>query len=302
MEKQQVAEATRAKARGQTMVFVALLVGLGVLVGFVALATDGGSALLQRRNMQNGADGAALGAAQSLAASVVLSSGVPIYAALTQDVTARVDQVLSGNRGGTAATAHYSTTLEYGRVSNSVYTYTVAATSSDGTWTYRSPYTSTAMVPSWVDAVRVTAGIDNPTLFAQMIGINSIHVEAVSAAALNHVPNYQPSGPTWPMTRCQIPASDPQYGVCNPFLFWSSNLNDPGCPTPGNFKNLMQLGKLQGASYEGAHNQLITAFDPRPAMTEVSGAQNPCGNSSWQGLWSPGGNCSDPINYPPSAY
>src|SRR5436309_6932393 len=109
----------RARARGQAMVFVGLLVGLGVLVGFVAIATDGGSALLQRRNMQNGADAAALGVAQTLAASVVLSGGVPIYAVSNQSVTARVDQTLGGNRGGTASTPSYSTTLEYGTYGNS---------------------------------------------------------------------------------------------------------------------------------------------------------------------------------------
>src|SRR6059058_2305993 len=78
------------RARGQTMVLVGLLVGLGVLIGFVAIATDGGSALLQRRNMQNGADAAALGAAQTLAASVVLSGGLGVYTASNQDLTARV--------------------------------------------------------------------------------------------------------------------------------------------------------------------------------------------------------------------
>src|SRR5205823_890530 len=103
-----------AQARGQAMVFVGLLVGLGVLVGFVAIATDGGSALLQRRNMQNGADAAALVAAQTLGASVILSGGVGSYIASNQDLTAHVDQVLDGNRGGTASTPSYSTTLEYG--------------------------------------------------------------------------------------------------------------------------------------------------------------------------------------------
>jgi hypothetical protein len=34
----------------------------------------------------------------------------------------------------------------------------------------------------------------------------------------------------------------------------------------------------------------------------VTRVNNPCGYSSWQGQWSPGGNCTDPINYPPPAY
>jgi hypothetical protein len=132
--------------------------------------------------------------------------------------------------------------------------------------------------------------------------VDAIPVSAVAAAGLQNVPDYIAQGPTWPMTRCQIPDMDPQTGICRPFLFWSSNLNDPGCPTPGNFKNLLQLGAHQGASYEGLHEQLITGIDARPAMTEVSGASNPCGNSSWTGAWSPGGNCTDPLNYPPPTY
>src|SRR5438094_8696404 len=87
-------ELALARAKGQTLVFVGLLVAFGVLMGFVALAADGGSALLQRRNMQNGADAAALGAVQSLAASVVLSSGVGLYTMSNRDLAARVDQAV----------------------------------------------------------------------------------------------------------------------------------------------------------------------------------------------------------------
>ena len=44
----------RDARKGQTVVIVAL--GLVALVALVALGVDGGSTLLQRRNMQNGAD------------------------------------------------------------------------------------------------------------------------------------------------------------------------------------------------------------------------------------------------------
>ena len=43
----------RKKAKGQTMAIIGLVLALGVLIGLVAIAVDGGSALLQRRNMQN---------------------------------------------------------------------------------------------------------------------------------------------------------------------------------------------------------------------------------------------------------
>jgi len=292
----------RQRQRGQTLALVALVIGFGVLLGLVAVAADGGGALLQRRNMQNGADAAALGAVQMLGASVVLSGGVPVYAVSNADLTARIDQTVGGNRGGAPSEPTYSTTLEYGTFANPGYTFTVAAVNSNGTWEYTSPYTGTAMVPGSVDAVRVTAHIDNPTTFASVVGIQSISVEARAAAALNNAANYVAEGPTWPMTRCEIPEMDPEYGVCSPFLFWSSNINEEGCRTPGNFKSLLQLGAHQGASYEGAHEQLLTEFDARPAMTEVTGVNNPCGNSSWAGRWSPGGNCTDPLNNPPASY
>src|SRR5438045_6066420 len=132
------------KLRGQSLVLVGLLVGLGVLIGSVAIATDGGSALLQKRNMQNGADAAALGAAQLLAASVVLSGSTPIYAVSNQDLAARIDQTLAGNRDGTTSSPSYTTTLEYGTYVSPMYTYTVAARQYGGSWHYTSPYTSAA--------------------------------------------------------------------------------------------------------------------------------------------------------------
>src|SRR5689334_22424393 len=101
------------KNRGQTTVLVGLLVGLGVLLGFVGLAVDGGSALVQRRNMQNGADGAALGAAKTLASSVVVSGTANVYMVTNANMTARVEQLLAGNRGGVNRTPNYSATLEY---------------------------------------------------------------------------------------------------------------------------------------------------------------------------------------------
>src|SRR5438876_238368 len=202
------------KAKGQSLVLVGLLVGLGVLIGFVAIATDGGSSLLQRRNMQNGADSAALGAAQLLGGSVVVSGTSYIYAVSNQSMAAQVEQALAGNRGGVTSVPIYTATLEYGTYVSPTYAYTVAAQEYGASWHYSPSYPSTTNVPASVDAVRVTAETANPTTFAQLIGINSIRVEAVSAAALSDVSNYVAQGPTWPMTRCQIPSLDPQYGIC----------------------------------------------------------------------------------------
>src|SRR3970282_1738548 len=56
--------ATRRGERGQTLVLAVL--AMAVLLGFTAMAIDVGLAFQERRNAQNGADAAALAAAQDL--------------------------------------------------------------------------------------------------------------------------------------------------------------------------------------------------------------------------------------------
>jgi Flp pilus assembly protein TadG len=285
--------AARSKQKGQTLVLVGIIVGLGVLFGFVALAVDGGSALTQRRNMQNSADSAALGIVQSLGASIVFSNGVGTYLMYNSSVTQRADELFAGNRQGTTGSPTYNSTIEYGRYvqASASYVYSTVATLGAGGWTYTGVAPG-ALVPNWVDAVRVNAGIDNPTTFARAIGITYVPVKAKAAAALQGSPDYVPSGPTWPMTRCAYPnpTPDPSEGICNPYLFWSSNINEPNCRSQGNFNNMMQLGGHQGQSYEGAHLQLLTQHDERSPLTDYSTRMSTqCGSF----LWFPGGNCGN---------
>src|SRR6266487_1247004 len=70
------ASKARAHKRGQSVVIVAMLVAFGVLIGFLALAFDGGSALLQRRTQQNAAEAGAL-AGIKLMGQNMLQSCVP---------------------------------------------------------------------------------------------------------------------------------------------------------------------------------------------------------------------------------
>src|SRR5262245_11717635 len=140
----------RHRARGQAVVLVSLVVGFGVLLGFVALAVDGGSALLQRRNMQNGADGAALAVAKNLAANVVQDGTTWIYAVTNAQATANVDQLLTGNRGGVLNAPDYNATLDYGTFISGTtgYTWRTAATYSAGAWQYDPAYPSSSLVPA----------------------------------------------------------------------------------------------------------------------------------------------------------
>jgi hypothetical protein len=282
----------RARSRGQAVIFIAVLLGTGVLMGFVALAVDGGGALLQRRNMQNGADAAALGVAKMLAAGVVLNNGQPTYIITNAGVTRRVDNLLTENRGGSPSTPSFNTTLEYGNyiAASQSFTFTVAATFNStitNTWSYVSGYAANDFVPNWVDAVRVRAGIDNPTTFGGALGFNIVPVSALAAAALFGVDGYTPRGPTWPMTTMALtPTPPPDSGICRPYLFWENQ--------GGNFKNLVQMGARQGTSAENANLQLLTEYDARAPLADATNGDyaNNCRPVDTGGLWSPKGNCT----------
>jgi Flp pilus assembly protein TadG len=289
----------RRKVKGQTLVIVGLLVGSGVLLGLVALAFDGGSALLQRRAMQNGADAASLGTAKMLAASVVLSGSIPVYSAVNQDVVSATNQFLTNNRGGVTGVPSYQATIEYGNfvpstiTSTSSYTFTVAAIYSGAFWSYTPPYLSNTLVPSWVDAVRVTASIDNPTTFGRAIGVTTIPVSAKAAAALRGTSN-GPGGPTWPMTAAYSTVlTGTNNGLCHPVLFWQNVQS---------YKSLFSLAAQQGATDEGAHAQLLTAPDTRDGLYDKAidynggGRTNQavCGGSILFLNWSAAGSCSPP--------
>lgn len=300
-------EMLRMKTRGQAMLLVGIMVGLGVLFGFVALATDGGSALLQRRNMQNGADAAALGDVKALQASIILNNGVPSYSMTNADVATRTLQLLVGNRGGTTGNPSYTANVEYGHFVTATQTYTWTGISkyTGSSWTYDPSYPSTTFAPPWLDAVRITAGIDNPTTFAKVIGISTVNVQAKAAAAMQNVAGFIPQGPTWPMTQfAASPTPDPGSGWCNPELFWSNAGSQ-------NFRNVLQLGGSKGMSYENstANNfspQLIHAHDERQVLADTTGVnlnqcQNKAGFAGTAGLWSPAGNCTATTTCPTCA-
>src|SRR5688572_5524497 len=95
----------RSAVRGQTMVVVGLLLGLGVLIGLVAIAFDGGSALLQRRAMQNGADAGAQAGIDYMADMLLVTCAGgkcrPTFGITNSQLRGRVEQFVAANRGGT---------------------------------------------------------------------------------------------------------------------------------------------------------------------------------------------------------
>jgi hypothetical protein len=60
----------RARERGAVATIVALFLGLGVVLGFAALAIDVGSVMYERRQLQNGADASALALAGACGANL----------------------------------------------------------------------------------------------------------------------------------------------------------------------------------------------------------------------------------------
>src|SRR3954464_5607058 len=73
MKSLQISKYLRARTRGQTLAIVGLLLATGVLVGLVAIAFDGASALLQRRVMQNGSEAGALAGINLMGQNLLVS-------------------------------------------------------------------------------------------------------------------------------------------------------------------------------------------------------------------------------------
>lgn len=271
-----IARLLRKRARGQTAVLVGLLLSLGVLTGLVALAVDGGSALLQRRNMQNGADAASLAVAQLLAANVVKNGSEYPYIVRNSMVTARVTELLGRNQGGTTGQPYYRTTVEYGTlISATTYSYYQVVVSENGTWTYVAPHVAGDFVPANVDAVRVTAEVRNPTTFVpRMFGVSNITVRASAAAALLGNANYNAEGPTWPMTAKYDNTYTNTLGLCYPVPFYADTTS--GTPS---FEGLISLAVAQGR-YTG---QTVTRV-PTAAGTPSPTATTPPLPTPWSQL------------------
>lgn len=259
---------TRAKRRGQTLPIVGLLLATGVLIGFLAIAIDGGSALLQRRTMQNGADASVLAVAHLLASNTYESCNPspchPTYAVTDQQVANTIASLTGNNRGGT-----------YG-ATNSNYGFGFAYHYISGAPTYSGAYGPTVtsigdtQVPDFVDGLVVTNTIANPSIFASIKiggfgGFASTSIRANSAARLYPAcPPPTTPGRTLPFTRF-LPALQYEMTTAgndplHPFPLWSS---DSDISNDGQFKNMISLSvNSMDSSLEGGQ-QLLTQFDTR---------------------------------------
>jgi hypothetical protein len=271
-------EVIRKRASGQSIAVVGLLLGLGVLIGFVAIAMDGGSALLQRRVMQNAADAGALAGVQLLSEHVLITAsedGESTYTTypLTNTLLVNAVQTLAAqNRGGDIGATVDDYTLE-------IYYHYM-----EGHPTYPNAFgpdlvvADGAFIPDYVDGIKVVSTIRNPTTFARALPVAITDIESSAASAMALYPTCRPappSGPgtTLPFTRYrysferELPAK--ANNLCEPFIFWSGQSDVEG---PGNnsIKNKISFNTrsffldadpwLTPASTE---QQLLSGFDHR---------------------------------------
>src|SRR6476620_6201734 len=231
----------RVRTRGQSIAIVGLLVATGVLIGLVALAFDGGSALLQRRAMQNAAEAGAVAGIQMMSSpgSVLGSCSSPpgcrpVYMLPEDTLLNQVNTLVNDNRGGTVGNATYSTSVEYHYMAGA----TVGGSYAPCADCYRpaprpnnpnAPY-----VPDYVDGIRVTAGVNNPTIFARAFfpssnpnAVGQINVSAKAAGRIYPTCALPPEpGPSLPFTRFRPAFEQERISQCNdpqhPFVFWTA--------------------------------------------------------------------------------
>jgi hypothetical protein len=260
----------RKRVKGQTMQVVALLFGLGVLIGLVAIAFDGGSALLQRRTMQNSADSATLAGIKIMGQNVVGTCDPapchPAYLVRNDDVLDMVQSFASANRGGTTGTAVYTVPVEYH------YNYLGGPSQCAGgaaTCYQPAPARDPSQfvpVPAFVDGLRVTTVVTNPTTFAKAIPnpIQQLQVKARSAARLFPTCPPEPTGQDAPLPFTRFrPALEHEIQIfgndlCHPFPFWTSH----GDTAQGNFKNVVSFN--QNTMYQSEFGANTAALIQQP--------------------------------------
>jgi len=148
--------------RGQTIVIVAFLVI--VLLVFVGLAVDGGTAIVGRRRMQNSADAGALAGAHRLASAVCSSES-----ATDADAAIWAEIVSYARRNGVEETSRiFARYVKYD--GDSVVEYDPPVLVGGG------------VVPNGAVGVAVNVGIEHDTYFVKLIGIDNSGAQAAATA------------------------------------------------------------------------------------------------------------------------
>jgi hypothetical protein len=252
---------TRRQERGNYLVITALL--LTVLIGMLALVVDIGFAAGQRRFMQNGADAAALAAADLMSGAVLpypdpfnppWPQNIPSYFGVTDDkvferaldyATKNQNSLISQNTSPTV-------TVEYCVAANSTsyrpqYRGCTPADDSRnpaGNHWVTNTNSSGARPPDGTFKVRVTVNSTISTTFGRVIGQNTTSSVGVGVAVILGVCEQSlASGNTMPFTLWDgqaLGVPPDQFFTGNLFQLWSSN---PPAPNNGDssWKNVIDL-------------------------------------------------------------
>ena len=277
-----VAKLIKKRQKGQTMSVVALLLGLGVLVGLVALAIDGGSVYLQRRFMQNSSDAGSLAGVQLMSQRVLITGGDPGYPTYALTTTLLLDTVMGlaeQNRGGAIGATNSDYTVRV------YYHYAESHPSYGGTFgpepldeMAREPEDPDYYVRDHVDGIKVVSTINNPTVFARALPSPIQNLPVSAAAAMAIFPTCRPQPPggpgtTLPFTRFRYSFEQelPTKGndLCSPFIYWNAQADISG-PGNNNFKNKISFNTRSFFMDENPSNtdpdveqQLLSGFDHR---------------------------------------
>jgi Flp pilus assembly protein TadG len=270
-----------------TTVWVALMIGLGVLFGMAALVTDLGYGMGQVRAMQNGADSGSIAGALLLAGSVAPAAGGGIvYIVDNGALHTKVSEFTGYNRPGGLQGATYQVAVEYRPCPGQ------SAPAGDATWTNQSDAgivaevggtaqaDTTLRVPSWTCAIRVFARVTHGALFSRTMGANS-QLETGRATA-RIFPTAAPNpGNVWPITRW----------ICN-------GIDDPATTNKDEGKT---LNDVSGDTVNGSQDKcddddvvatggLPCAQNPDPAAVLV-----PC--TFWDSNSDPGGDFKHYVDF-----
>ncbi len=153
-------ELKRNREQGQTIVLVVL--ALVALIAMLGLAIDGGTVYLERRRMQNAADGAALAGARRLSQAICTTNPNP--AVTDAEIYAVVQEFVRRN-GGETFEAHY-----VGFAGNQVVEYNPPVVVGGG------------VVPVGASGIAVTTTITRPTYFLGLVGQNTGRATASATA------------------------------------------------------------------------------------------------------------------------
>ena len=286
--------------RGQATIVIAL--ALVVLLLAVALGTDWGYSLTQRRVMQNAADSAALAGARELATSVIGkkqgNTTVPVYSTFEETIFCRAQAIMLSNDSFRPANVAPAIVVQVTSDTTQADPYAAPygktlAGPVGGCPSVGAPATGTLVDPS-IRFVRAEAAIQFRTFFAGAVGQGTVTASASAVARVvgTAVPI---TGKTWPMLR-HYHAADFETtcnGPCTPLnaepvTFWDSN--DPNM-VYNSFMGLLDVSRyspntLRNSSTAVCGNtasldcvpQLIEHWDDSGDRWTSSGSVNRFGN------------------------